>query len=109
MIAFDNLWKAFILLPGTRYARIMLTVWEFFLMTVAIAGAIAGYEYGGTRWWAIGGGSAGMFAAFWTHEFFFAAYVRFIVRIPMMDDGDVVGTMPVKADYTFERQIGPVA
>lgn len=108
MIAFDNLWKAFILLPGTRYARIMLTLWEFVLQGIAAAGTLAGYEYGGTRWWAVGGGAAGMVAAFWVHEFFFAAYVRYVVRIPLMDDGSVVGR-DHHADYTFERFIGPVA
>ena len=107
MIAFDNLWKAFILLPGTRYARVMLTLWQFALMACVGAGAGAGYESGGTRWWALGGGALGAVGAFWAHEFFFAAYVRFIVRIPMMDDGSVVGR-DAHADYTFERFIGPV-
>ena len=94
----DNLWKAFWLLPGTRWARIALTVWEALLGVICWAG---GAWYG--AW-----GLLALPIAFLLHEVLFRAWVRHIARIPDAEDGDTIGVTHA-AVLTMERWIGPVA
>ena len=100
MITWDNLWKWACFTPGTVYPRVTLAVWQFGLM----AGPLVGYWWADHAWW---GAVAGGVGAFFLHELVFHAYVRWVVRVSMMDDGDIVGSSS-RADYTFERWIGPV-
>lgn len=106
MIAWDNWWKWCAFVPGTAGPRILLTGYRFGLFGIVGLGATLGSEQAG-RWGAAGGGALAAWVAFFIHELFFAAYVRYIVRIPLMDDGSVVGR-DHHADYTFEGWIGPV-
>lgn len=93
----ENLWKAFVLLPGTRWARLALTMWEALLGLVCWA---SGYAFGVL-------GLLGLPTAFVLHEVLFRAWVRHVARIRDADDGDVVGHTPA-AVLTLERWIGPV-
>ena len=96
-IQWDNLWKAFMGVPGTRLHRFLLTVWELGLWTICWAGG---------RWW----GWWGLLAfpvAFFIHELFFKLWVTRVVRIPDADDGDIVGK-DRKALVTLERWLGDV-
>jgi len=98
-IAWDNLWKAWALLPNTGWPRIALVLWEFGLWGLVGLGALAGS-------WA--GLAIGMAAAFWAHELLFRWWVNTVAGIPDADDGDVVGR-DHRAILTLERWIGPVA
>lgn len=77
----------------------MLTVWQLGLVALP---ATLGHWWG---WWGVGGGIVGGFLA---HELAFAAYAKWVAGTPIMNDGDVVGVAH-RADYTYERWIGPVA
>ena len=98
MIAWANLWKWCCFTPGTWWKRVLLTGWQLGLM----AGPLAGYLWLGP--WGVAGGFVG---AFFAHELLFSAYARWVARAPTMDDGNIVG-QDHRADYTFERWIGPV-
>lgn len=95
----SNLWKWAILLPGTRRARIALTGWQLGLV---IAPALGQLWWG---WWGVLGTVVG---GFLLHEVAFKVYAKYVAGVPTMDDDDIVGTTH-KADYTYERWIGPVA
>lgn len=99
-IAYANLWSAFQFVEGTMVPRVLLVGWE------AILGLIVFIAARRIRrvWLAL---LLAFTCAFWTHEFFFRAYVLHVVRIPDADDGDVVG-IDRKAVLTLERWIGPV-
>ena len=97
-IQWPNLWKWCCLLPGTKWARVTLTLWQVGLVSLP---ALGGQVFG---WWGIGGGIVG---GFFAHELFFELYSEYVARVPVADDGDVVGTSR-KSDYTYERWIGPV-
>lgn len=96
-IAWDNLWKAFVLLPGTTRPRLLLVAWE------ALLGLLC--WTGGAVWGAWG--LLALPAAFVVHELLFRWWVTTVVGIPDADDGDVVGR-DHRAILTLERWIGPV-
>lgn len=97
-VTWENLWKAFVLLPGTARPRILLTAWEGLLGLLCWAGGRFAGDWG----------LLALGVAFVVHEVLFKAWVVYVVRIPDADDGDVVGTAH-KAVLTLERWIGPVA
>ena len=101
MVAWANLWKWVCFTPGTWWKRVLLTGWQLGLMS-SPAIAVCGWAVL-LRWefW------AGVVVAFFAHELLFAAYAKWVARAPIMDDGNVVG-QDHRADYTFERWIGPV-
>lgn len=99
MIRWRNLINQFWLAPGTRRYRILLSLWQIWLMVAAgIGGALWG-------WWGVGGG----FAVAWvSHELFFIAYAERVVGLPEMD------RFPFDRPYshpsyvpTIERWTGP--
>jgi hypothetical protein len=99
MIKWTNLWHQFQLAPGTAKPRILLSLWQIWLMTAA---GVGGVYFG----WV---GVAGGFAVAWiSHELFFIAYAEKVVGLPELDQ------FPYSAPYshpsyvpTIERWTGP--
>ena len=101
LVAWDNLWKWLCFVPGTVRARVVLAIWQFGLMTVPAMAVLGPSVVLRWEFW------AGLALAFFAHELFFAMYARYLAGARIMDDGDMVGR-DHRADYTFERYIGPV-
>jgi len=99
MIAWSNLWKCVQWVPGTLWARLALTGWQLGLMWAPVVG------FWLWAWW---GAVGGTLAAFLAHELLFSVYAPWVAQTPLADDGDLVGMFPSRADYTFERFLGPV-
>ena len=95
MIAWSNLWKAFVLKPGTARPRMLLTLWEAMLGVICWA---AGHWL---PWWGL---AVGLLSAFWLHELMFQAYAERIARVPEADVYRVPGYVAC-----LERWTGPVA
>jgi hypothetical protein len=99
VIRWRNLWEQFHLAPGTARPRILLALWQIWLMTAA---GVGGVYFG----WV---GVAGGFAVAWlSHELLFIAYAERVVGLQEMD------MFPFDRPYskpsfvpTIERWTGP--
>lgn len=101
MIVWNNLWHQFWLAPGTRRYRILLSLWQVWLM---VASGIGGALFG---WLGVLGG----FVVAWlSHELFFIGYAEHVVGLKQFDyyPYQKPGTNPSYV-ATIERWTGPFA
>lgn len=105
MIRWRNLINQFWLAPGTRRPRILLALWQIWLM---VAAGIALLVYVGFTWERLAVGAGGFAAAWISHELFFIAYAERVVGLPEMDQYpyDKPYTHPSYVP-TIERWTGP--
>ena len=99
MIRWSNLWNQFRLAPGTRRARILLSLWQVWLMLASGGGALLA---------GVLGLGMGFFVAWVSHELLFMWYAEKVAGVPEMD------RFPYAKPYThpsyvptIERWTGP--
>ena len=96
MVPWDNILKAFRLVPGTRRNRILLTAWELWLWALV---GVPAWLWGG---YGLIGGIGG---AFVMHEWFFIPYAEKVVGLPEIPESDA---LPQAYIATLERYRGPM-
>ena len=102
MIRWRNLINQFWLAPGTRRIRILLSVWQVWLMVASGLGAML------AGWWGL---VIGFVVAWSSHELFFAWYAEAVVGVQEPDQYPYetvaqMGNHPVYVS-TIERYWGP--
>ena len=108
MIRWRNLINQFWLAPGTRRARILLSLWQIGLM---LGAGLALLVYDGFTWNRVAVLLGGFAVAWTSHELFFIAYAERVVGLTEADQHpyETVQDMFSHMHYTptIERYLGP--